>query len=289
VSQHRDEHLDLCAGWALGCLDDADRARLEAHLADGCDVCETALREFGEATTWLAAAAPVTRPPARLRARVLDAARAAGRGPATERGTTRVPETIGVPTRTDRIVPIETARRGRSAFFGWLAAAVCAGLLIWSATSLLRLRARTADQTAQIAELERERAALEERLAEADRWVGVVTAADARLAVLRPTAQGDAAFAGRAIVDPGSRRAVVTLTHATPPEGRDYELWSIRDGKPRSLGLIRADAAGHAFLQLEIGDVATLQALAVSLEPKGGAPTKEAPSGPVVLLGALGG
>jgi anti-sigma-K factor RskA len=276
MSEHRDAHLDLCAGSALGCLDAADAARLESHLAGGCAACEAALREFSEATTLLAATAPPATPPAGLRVRVLDAAR-------------RSDGAAAAPPSRGRVVPIETAQPRRKAPVGWLAAAVCAGLLVWSGTSVVRLRDRVAAKDAQIAQLERDRVALEERLAAADRWVGVVTAADARIAVLQPTADGDAALRGRAIVDPRSQRAVVTFHHATPPAGRDYELWSIRSGQPRSLGLVRADADGNALLQLEVGDVATLQAFAVSLEPAGGSPTKNAPTGPVVMLGALGG
>jgi anti-sigma-K factor RskA len=280
VSQHRAEHLDLCAGWALGSLDAADAARLEAHVAAGCAVCDAALREFAEATELLAATAPAAEPPPALRARVLEAARSATAAATTPDGAT--------PPR-DRVVPIEGARARRGVPLGWIAAAVAAGLLVWTGTSLVRLRQGVATKDAHIAALERERIDLQERLAESGRWVGVVTAAEARVALLSPTAQGDAALRGRAIVDPGSRRAIVTFTHMHAPEGRAYELWTIRAGQPQSLGVIQSDAAGNAFLQLEVGDVATLQALAVSLEPAGGSPTKNAPSGPVVMLGALGG
>ena len=46
MSEHLEEHLDLCAGYALGSLDAPDRIRLEAHLADGCPACEAALAEL---------------------------------------------------------------------------------------------------------------------------------------------------------------------------------------------------------------------------------------------------
>jgi anti-sigma-K factor RskA len=83
---------------------------------------------------------------------------------------------------------------------------------------------------------------------------------------------------------------VVVLEHSTPPAGRDYELWMIRDGKPRSLGVVRPDEHGDAVVRLEdVGDAATLAAFALSLEPTGGAPTDDAPTGPVVAVGALGG
>jgi len=288
VSQHRAEHLDLCAGWALGSLDAADAARLEAHVAAGCAVCDAALREFAEATELLAATAPAAEPPPALRTRVLEAARSTGAAGTAAAGAAAATPGAATPAR-DRVVPIEGARARRGVPLGWIAAAVAAGLLVWTGTSLVRLRQGVATKDAHIAALERERIDLQQRLAESGRWVGVVTAAEARVALLSPTAQGDAALRGRAIVDPGSRRAIVTFTNMHAPEGRAYELWTIRAGQPQSLGVIQSDAAGNAFLQLEVGDVATLQALAVSLEPAGGSPTKNAPSGPVVMLGALGG
>lgn len=275
MSEHREEHLDLCAASALGSLDAADAARLETHLATGCAECAAALRDFAAATEVLASAgAAGIDLPAPLRARVLEAARG-------DRGEPAHP-------RVAPVVPIEHARRSGLPL-GWIAAAVCAGLSIWAGLTLVQVRGRIADKDAQIATLERERVDLQERLAESGRWVGVVTAAEARVAMLAPTPQGDPQLRGRAIVDPGSRRAIVTFSHMQAPEGRAYELWTIRDGQPRSLGVITSDAAGNAFMQLEVGEVSSLHAFAVSLEPAGGSPNKDAPTGPVVMLGALGG
>jgi len=162
-------------------------------------------------------------------------------------------------------------------------------LALWSWRGATRLRSELQTQQVQIAALERSRADLEERLAAEKRWVSVAAAADARVAALAPTPDGDPAVRARAIVDLGSNRVIVAFSNLHVPTGRDYQLWAIRDGKPHSLGLVRADAAGDALLQLELQDSAGVQALAVSLEPTGGAPTPDAPTGPVVMVGAIGG
>jgi anti-sigma-K factor RskA len=74
-----------------------------------------------------------------------------------------------------------------------------------------------------------------------------------------------------------------------PPSGRDYELWVIRDGAPVSLGVIRADETGRADLRIEnVGVSSAISAFAVSMETTGGSLNKNAPSGPVVMLGPLG-
>jgi anti-sigma-K factor RskA len=70
------------------------------------------------------------------------------------------------------------------------------------------------------------------------------------------------------------------------PSDRSFELWAIAPGsqQPRSLGVIPADG------RLELGALpAAIRnggTLAISIEPKGGSPTKQ-PTGPVVFVGAL--
>ncbi len=74
---NHDRFLDLCAGHAVGSLDEADCRRLEEHLAGGCAECEGALADFGATVTFLAASVPPAAPPAAVRARLLAQARPA--------------------------------------------------------------------------------------------------------------------------------------------------------------------------------------------------------------------
>jgi len=70
--------------------------------------------------------------------------------------------------------------------------------------------------------------------------------------------------------------------------GKDLELWVLpKEGAPRSLGLI-ANAMGDTLIRIEPGDarLGGATALAVSLEPAGGSPTK-APTGPVLCSGSI--
>jgi anti-sigma-K factor RskA len=66
------------------------------------------------------------------------------------------------------------------------------------------------------------------------------------------------------------------------------ELWLIpADGKPRSLGLLRADRAVSITIPPELMGLTVSNAvLAVSLEPPGGSPTG-LPTGPVIASGKL--
>lgn len=74
----------------------------------------------------------------------------------------------------------------------------------------------------------------------------------------------------------------------TADASRVPELWLIpSDGKPRPLGLLRADAATMLTLSRDMLAHAVSNAvLAVSLEPQGGSPTGQ-PTGPVIATGKL--
>ena len=256
MSGHRDEHLDLCAAWALGVLDEADRARFEQHLDSGCPECERAMTRFSSDTLLLARSAGARAPSRSLRDRVLIAA-----------GSSRP----GNPSARDdepRIVPIPHGPpRGQV----WFATAAAAALLVFAGLEFDR-----ADRLGQ--QLEDER-----------RWNAVATAPGARVAEFELTPEGEAALRGRAFYDPHTRSAVFVFEHAGPPRGHDYELWAIRGGKPAALGVLKADAAGRATVRVEdAGAEEDLAAFAVSLERAGGSLRQDQPGGPVIMMGKLG-
>lgn len=252
MSGHRDEHLELCAAWALGCIDELDRVRLEQHLDSGCHTCEGAMAGFSSATLGLARATAGPTASRSLRDRVLIAA-----------GSSRP----GAPESEDegRVLPIRVSRGPQ-----WVAVAAAAAFAI-----VAGLQGDTADR-------------LRRELADERQWAAAATAPNARLADFELTPAGAEALRGHAVYDPATRRAVLVFENAIAPQGHDYELWAIRGGKPAALGLIHADERGAATVRVaDAGDPGSLGAFAVSLEPVGGSPHADAPSGPVVMVGKL--
>ena len=181
-------------------------------------------------------------------------------------------------------IPLPRTRRTAARPWSWaIAAAVLLALtaITWKVVDTLEreLSATRSQMTALRQELEDEKS-----------WLAVLESPRARVVQLQPTPDGSAALAARVIFDPATRRAVVVGESLTPPLGKDYQLWAITAAGPASLGLVRADASGHAVMKLaDVGDPQSLGAFAVSLEREGGAPTPNAPAGPVVMLGKLGG
>jgi anti-sigma-K factor RskA len=91
-----------------------------------------------------------------------------------------------------------------------------------------------------------------------------------------------------ATVDTGRGNIAVQPAAFSADATRVPELWLIpADGKPRPLGLLRADEAVNLRIPREfIGQTVSDAVLAVSLEPPGGSPTGQ-PTGPVIASGKL--
>ena len=269
MSAHRPEHLELCAGSVLDALDHADQRELEAHRAAGCPACEAEIARLQEAVLLLAHSVQTTEPSAALRARTL-AAIAAESKPAT------------TPEAAPKIIRLPESRR--SGVSPW-ALAAAATLLAISTVGLWR---QGEQLRGELREVRQHLADSELQLLDERRWTEVLNAMDAQSVSLSPTADGAADLRGRGTFDPGTHRAVIVFEHVVAPSGRDYELWGLHPDGPRSLGLVRADASGRAIVKLEdTGDPNTLQAFAISLEPEGGSPNPNAPSGPVVMVGKV--
>lgn len=258
MSRHTEEYLDLCAEYALGTIDDVSRRRLEAHLREGCAECEAALRDFGAATTALAASAPSAAPSKELRGRVIAAA---------EREPRRAP------------------RRGASkAVTGVLAAAsvvfLATTIALW--TQVQRL---SGEQTALRARLD----GVEQELAQARTTVAFLTGTGTDCFDFAPTGQADTTMIARGCFNPASGEVMLTLDRVTVPSGQDVELWVLRGATPTSLGLVRPDASGHAVVHVPaLANASAVTAFAVSIESQGGS-TGAGPAGPVISVGALGG
>jgi len=171
---------------------------------------------------------------------------------------------------------------------GWALAAcllIVLGIFHARADTLKRDLART---SARVDSLSRDLAA--ER-----RWSTILSSTAMRTAAFTLTPDADPGLRARAVMDPGTRRAVLVFDHFKAPDGHAYEVWAFHGSTPAALGRVRADAEGRAVMRIEdVGDPDDLTAFAISLEAEGGtsAPATSAPSeptGPIVMIGSLGG
>lgn len=104
------------------------------------------------------------------------------------------------------------------------------------------------------------------------------------LAVLVPTDRNGTPFA--ASIDLTDREVRVVAAGLVR-EGKDAQLWIIRNGVPHSIGLLDRTGATRLMLPAAERNLPTAdEVLAVSIEPLGGSPTST-PTGPVVASGPL--
>jgi len=257
------ELTDLAWIEALGALDPSDRARLAAHLREGCPSCLEALRSGNDVVAKLAHLFAPASPSEALRARI---ERASAR---------RTPEGAAELRRPPRRVRLASAA-------SWVALTLAAlfGANEWRAGVKLREqleREKLAQLEAreQLAHVESRAAQLAREHAELNELINAVAASDARELAL-------AGEIGRARAFVRGNR-VVLLVSGLPsaPAGKTYQAWAIEGGVPRSAGVFDTDAAGDARHRSALAtDVAADAVIAVTLEPEGGVPQ---PTGSVVL------
>ena len=219
---------ELIAAYALDALDEAEREAYEAHLRT-CERCRAELPALREAAASLAFAADSPPPPARLRGRILEAARA-------ERSNV-------VPLRPWRNVALVASGVAAAA------AAIAIGLGIWGVSLSNDLDAQ------------REATAL---LADPNAAAVSLDGAD-----------------GRLLVSPTGRAALVVSLEPAP-QGKTYQAWVIRDGRPTSAGVFDAEGGREVFvLDQSVDEGATV---AVTLEPGDGA---DEPSGAALFTASV--
>ncbi len=265
---HDDRFRELLPAYALGALDGPERAELEAHLAE-CAACRVRLEAWRRTVGDLAEGVVPATPPAGVRASLLDRVRSEA---AAERPASRVAE----------------RRRWIVALAAVVVVAALTALLLGVARA--RLGSELEATRSRVAELERRLAAAQGDLAETrvhltslTRLVQVLSSARPERQVVLAGLDPAPGAHGRLFLDPETRRAVFVADHLPAlPAGRDYQLWTIVAGTPRSAGVFRSDAQGHALLEVDQVPPERADAWAVTIEPAGGVPR---PTGAMVLKG----
>ncbi len=111
----------------------------------------------------------------------------------------------------------------------------------------------------------------------------LLSSPSARLFTLQGS-QSSPGSLGYVLAVPNSKLVLVASNLNDLPNGREYQLWIIRKSAqmPTSAGVFVPDETGHAYLQLDEGDVVSVpEGFAVTDEPPGGS---RAPSGSKFLI-----
>lgn len=237
-----EQWAESAAAYAIGALDEGERAVFEQHLAS-CATCRGDVRELREAAALLAYAAPdSSAPSAELRERVLREAREV------------------------RPIASAAARRSRFNVVPWLAAAASLTLAAVTAQSLRSERAERARLTQQLQQVRTD-------LAVRDSTIAAFLGPEVHVVSLSPTGEKPS----MRVFWNHTRNVFIVTAFNVPraPEGKTYQLWAIRKGKaPLSMGTFNTDANGRATAILAVASDITqggfIDLCGLTMEPAGG-------------------
>ena len=253
-----DHFRELIEAYAIGSLDAAERAELEAHLAGGCSECLKALEEARWLVSQLAYLAPNAEPSDMLRGRLLQTVRAEAAAGSQIRQA-RVPST-GIPL--------------------WLWAGVAALLLfsVYSAWNDQKLRGAVANLQQQAEAQRAERQKLERELVAAKTQAHeVMIWSDPKSKKIMLPAKDPKMPQLEAMWHPDMGLVVRGWKVPSPGEKRVLQLWLIpkkTGGKPMPSMTFWPDADGKfsAMVENPPDTISGTQALAITEEPIGGSP-----------------
>lgn len=245
----RDELRELAPLHALGATTPDESAAMEAAMATDPELAAE-VAAFRDVPAMLATAQPVTPSPA-LRGALLAAAMAAPPMKATA-GAQPAP------------VPMSAARR-------WAPMLAAASLVIATLVGADALRTRR-----DLDSLRDTNAALTQQLARRERTLNSVLEGERDLYLVQVGAKETATGPGiQFFWNAKQGRGVAHVFRLAPaPEGRDYQIWALVNGKPVSLVVFNSDPDGHALVDIDklATTVDGVTDVLVSLEPKGGSP-----------------
>lgn len=251
----------LAALYAVGALDDDERAEFEARLAAGDPACIEALRAHEDTLARLAMEDPPVIPPAHVKAQLLE----------------RIAASAATPRRAPARVPSGWWRGAAIAVAAGIAGAWLAGGYV-AARYEIRLGQMARETTALHGQLRRAETTLAQQVALYRGAVDLLRDPATRVVELR--GQGAAAAAaGRVIFHEKSGGHVFVANLPPAPAGKAYEVWTISGPTPQAAGVFQttSDGRGHHAIAPDTGPV---KVFAITLEPAGGVP---APTGPMVL------
>ena len=252
--------------WALDALDDAERAEVEAYLAQDAEAAAEAA-SFRETAAELAQGLPRVAPSADLKAAVMaQVSRTRQLSPSTPAeapGPTSSAEPDENRRPAGEVVSLERLRaaRRRALWAGVAAAALLltsvAGLGLWASE---RAELRQAESRIEALEATSADAAQEQQM------VRTIMASDDAAHVTVESSSGGALQ----VLYSRDQEAMVVQAGGLPdlPEDRTYQLWMIDEDGAHDMGVL-TDADGTALLS---GPMPSSAQIGLSVEPAGGSP-----------------
>lgn len=280
-----EEIREIAALFSLGVLTQHEAGSFEAHIREGCPVCEAEYLRFKHITAEIGLAANEAEAPDHVRELILARIERepAEKAPVAE-SEQEEPEAVTPPAPVSR--PILTQRRPkkRSSVFPWiltivlaLAAGACFYLYFSEKAGKEQLNSEIATAQTNIKNLQTLLNNREDGPEELEQIISVVSKTETRIFHLAGLAPAPMA-SGAILWDVQQNRCLIFGYIPPAPQGKAYQLWFLTDSNERiPSGLLRPDPNGQLFDWFPIPEDISNLTMAVTLEPVGGSKTPTLP------------
>jgi anti-sigma-K factor RskA len=274
---HREKFEELCSGYVLHALDEDEQHEFEQMLENASEEERTLYYQMTSAANQLAFTIEKNEPSERLKVRLMNQILSES-------------EEVQKPEQQEKITPV---KEDEDESFNWRVFAVaasfallivCLSLIFYSfnlSSQLSQKESVIEEQQTQITELKNEIQLKEEMLA-------ILESREVDMVLMSGMDVNPDGY-GKIIWDSEKQQALLQVSNLPPlPNDKDYQLWIIRDNKPVSAGLFAVHNQNDRFFKIEqMADVdeQSMNAFAVTMEPKGGMPQ---PTGDMYLMGKKG-
>jgi hypothetical protein len=283
-----EEIRELAALFSLGALTQHEASSFEAHVREGCPVCEAEYYRFKHITAEIGLAANEAAAPDYIRELIL--ARIERESlkekpkvePEKEESAVRIP-----PSPAPRPILTQPVAK-RSGVFPWMLAAIlaiAAGLSFYfyhseqAANDQLKVEMATA--RSDIKDLEILLDIQKGRRGELEQIISTVSKPETRILHLAGYERAPST-SGAILWDAPQNKCLIFGYMPPPPQGKTYQLWYITPTAKIPSGFPKPDPAGRIFDWFPIPEDITSLTMVISLEPEGGA---QIPSLPYIAIG----
>ncbi len=270
---------ELCAGYVLEDLDEDERAEFEQMLEGASEEELTFYREMEAAANQMALPDEGSQSSNAAREQLIAQVRSRTNIDQQEKST--------LPTADKGAEVIEDDSFNWSAF----TAAASFALLIISLSLIfyaLNLNSEIANRGDVIDRQEVEITELKSELEQKEEMLSILEAREVNIVLMSGMEANPDGF-GKIIWNPETRQALLQVSNLpTAPEGKEYQLWLIKNNKPVSAGLFSVRDQGDTFFKIDdiaSSDEQSANTFVVTMEPEGGMPR---PTGDTYLMGSMG-
>lgn len=274
---------EFCAVYALGALDGVELDEFALYLRSATAAELKVFRAVVHTAGFLPAGSVSANPPPELRARILNSIPA----PRKSTASNVLPESVI--ERIARALGFGNPVIGFGMSFA-LAMIVVVASVAWF-TGRMSIRKQQQDISALRTELVSTRqrfALLETDYNRTRELLAVLESPRVNMVLMNGQTIAPSGF-GKILWDPDKKTAILQIANVPPvPTDKDYQLWVIKDKKPISAGVFALSGTEKdKFFKIDRlveTEKQSIQAFAVTLEPKGGVPQ---PTGAMYLVGSL--